>query len=176
MNKKGFTLIELLVVVLMIGVLTSIALPQYRKAMNRARVAEAMQILPALYESFERWMLANDVRWGIHGSMQLVDAAGNTVSKPTLEALDIEFSEVSESTTAGQFIASHFTYGYGGQSNSCTGNKTAVIAWPRLTSFSRGIQGLNQVQLVYDGRRLCCCDAREGATCQYLNVEECNPA
>lgn len=174
MNKKGFTLIELLVVVLMIGVLTSIALPQYRKAMNRARVAEAMQILPALYESFERWMLANDVRWGIHGSNQLVDAADNTVHTPTLEALDIEFSEVRESATEGQFNTSHFTYGYGGQPN-CTGNNRAVIAWPRPSSFS-GSLGLNGVQLVYNGRRLCCCDVREGATCQHLNVEECNPA
>ena len=174
MNKKGFTLIELLVVVLMIGVLTSIALPQYRKAMHRARVAEAMQILPALYESFERWMLANDVRWSIHGSNQLVDAADNTVSKPTLEALDIEFKEDMESMTSGQFITSNFTYGYGGQGN-CTGNGKAVVATPRSASF-RGVQGLSWVQLVYDGRRLCCCDAREGATCQHLNVEECNPA
>ena len=174
MNKRGFTLIELLVVVLMIGVLTSIALPQYRKAMHRARVAEAMQILPALYESFERWMLANDVRWSIHGSNQLVDAADNTVSKPTLEALDIEFKEDMESMTSGQFITSNFTYGYGGQGN-CTGNGKAVVATPRSASF-RGVQGLSWVQLVYDGRRLCCCDAREGATCQHLNVEECNPA
>ena len=174
MNKRGFTLIELLVVVLMIGVLTSIALPQYRKAMNRARVAEAMQILPALYESFERWMLANDVRWGEHGSNQLVDAEDKTVSRPTLEALDIEFKEARGIPADGQFITSNFTYGYGGQSN-CTGNGKAVIAWPRPSSFS-GSLGLNAVQLVYNGRRLCCCDGREGATCQHLNVEECNPA
>ena len=53
--KKGFTLIELLVVVLIIGILTSVALPQYKKAVKKARVTE---VLLAMAEVEKRQQLS----------------------------------------------------------------------------------------------------------------------
>ncbi len=51
LNNQGFTLIELLVVVLIIGILTSVGVPQYLRAVEKARSAEALQLLGVLKDS-----------------------------------------------------------------------------------------------------------------------------
>lgn len=49
----GFTLIEVLVVVLVIGILTSVAMPQYTKSVARARFAQAKIAANALAKAEE---------------------------------------------------------------------------------------------------------------------------
>lgn len=59
-RKAGFTLIELLVIVMILAILSSLALPQYRRSVERARVAEALTMLRALYDSCERLAWENN--------------------------------------------------------------------------------------------------------------------
>ncbi len=52
-TAKGFTLIELLVVVLIIGILSAIALPQYTKTVERSRLAEARIVLNSMHKAYQ---------------------------------------------------------------------------------------------------------------------------
>ena len=89
-RKFGFTLIELLTVVLIIAILTSVALPQYRKSIRRAEAVEALINLRTVYDAAKRYK------------------AANSVAPTQLHGLDVEFFDVSTSNT--HFDIGKFNY------------------------------------------------------------------
>lgn len=89
---NGFTLIELLAVVLIIAILTSIAMPQYRRSIRRAEAVEAMINLRTVYDAAKRYKAAT--------------------SAPALKlhGLDVEFFDVS--TSESSFLMNKFIYSF----------------------------------------------------------------
>lgn len=58
-TAPGFTLIELLVVVLIIGILASVALPDYQRATEISRVGAALSFSRAFRDSVDRYYMQN---------------------------------------------------------------------------------------------------------------------
>ncbi len=58
-NTQAFTLIELLVVVLIIGILASVALPQYKKAVMKSHFSQWATYVSSADKALNVWLMAN---------------------------------------------------------------------------------------------------------------------
>ncbi len=136
LNRKGFTLIELLVVVLIIGILAAIALPQYFKAVEKARASEALSVIGTVAAAAERGRLVSN---------------GNTYPD-TLETMDVEFPGVTSSFTT--IKTKNFTITYAPGATYADGNVEAVRT---------GTAGYSIKKMFYTGEVTCKDGAVAGA-------------
>lgn len=58
-TAAGFTLIELLVVVLIIGILSAAALPQYQKAVAKSQATQALSMLKSVAQAYTIYYMSN---------------------------------------------------------------------------------------------------------------------
>lgn len=93
-RKAGFTLIELLVVVLIIGILAAIALPQYKKAVEKSRATEAIQIMKNLHDAFVVYRMSTGI---------------SNTSRNVIDDLDISLDNLRENSSSEK-CSKYFCY------------------------------------------------------------------
>lgn len=124
MNQKcGFTLIELLVVVLIIGILSAVALPQYQVAVAKSRYMQTMTLANSALNAMEVYRMANGV-W-----------------PDTLDVLDIELpGDLTENKKAVTFNGYTCTLymGESDASDSILCSNTALILGYRVLFTADG--------------------------------------
>ncbi len=75
-RETGFTLLELLVVVIIVGILASVALPQFTKATRKARASEAVATVGA-------YLTAELAYYQEHSFFENADDNNLLITKPT---------------------------------------------------------------------------------------------
>ena len=105
-KKSGFTLTELLAVVLIIGILTAMIMPQYKRTIRRAEAVESLVNLRSLYDAAKRYKSA-------------------TSSTPTsLKGLDVEFFDAKNiSGDFQKFQIGKYSYEF---KSSCDNSKPCI--------------------------------------------------
>ncbi len=121
-TARGFTLIELLVVVLIIGVLASVALPQYQRAVEKSRITEAVANLRAIANASELYYLEN----------------GSYPTNKDMDALSVEIphSYKKKINNISRLMTNDWAYSIGGSEISAIGMANRIASQTETTVTS----------------------------------------
>ena len=128
--KKGFTLIELLVVVLIIGILSAVALPQYTVAVEKARLTEALSNLKYIQEQVK---------------LRALECGNDNVCIGSVQ----DYLELSGGEWDGDYLTKHYIYSF----------DQGISITERKDNYDIGYQDSSWVEYVKylseDGKQFC---------------------
>ncbi|TOB68950.1 pilin [Vibrio parahaemolyticus] len=114
-KQQGFTLIELMIVVAVIGVLASIAIPQYQKYVAKSEVASALATMTGVKTNVEAYAVEN-------GEFPDTGKENDLGVPSSIPSGNIEFAKTASAATG----TITFTFKNSGVSNLITGKKFAL--------------------------------------------------
>ncbi len=163
-SNKGFSLVELMVVVAIIGILASVAIPQFSKFQSKARQSEAKTKMGAAFtalKSFQsEWnFFTIDLRnagFGIEGANQrynvgYVQAAAGCAAYPAAATGIPQETVANRLASANMPVGSAFVYPAGAVPTAPTGAQTNdICTGVAFTVATWGNPNSGNVQPVYN--------------------------
>ena len=139
-SEDGFTLVELIVVVMMIGVLSSIAIPQFMTAADKAKQKEATGIVSALikaataYQTEYGSLPANHLDISEFAKFQKCNATGHDTQGAAVckdaNPVGLDNGDSEFTSTSGHYAVSFRVFGTGAT------QEFQVLANPNGTAYS----------------------------------------
>lgn len=148
-RSTGFTLVEVLVVVLIVGILTAIALPKYRKSIQMARATEIATNLKALKLAINAFVDEKGMQTGrFLGS-----------GKTKTLSINLSLPDCTNSTTS--VCSENYSY-----SASCHGNICEIVVADRKGGFMlTADRGMSSHKWDID------CEPKTHPACRFLDPE-----
>jgi type IV pilus assembly protein PilE len=139
-KQAGFTLVELMIVVLIIGILASIAVPQYAKYMQRTRAVQATSGLAEMRLRIEQFYQDNKTYLG-------ADAANGPCTAPA--SVDTKFFGFECTTlNANDYVIS-----------------AAGVAGTNMANYNYSINEANAQQSIIEGETFNCWSSTPSGSC-----------
>lgn len=139
---KGFTLIELLVVVLIIGILSAVAVPQYQKVVQKSRLVEMKYNIKNLQKEIDLYRLHNDISsnqipifTGVSRNVSFVgsDPLQNWDCVTPSQGKNVGYPEHSWNNNPNACMSKYAAY-----SASCMQGNCYINAWPLRNAWDFG--------------------------------------